>query len=548
MDIISLIKKQEKAWETIKNQQVQDSSSIWYGAYDPADKIAMTGIIPDALCLYTCPHSKYYKDKDLLTRMELGVDFLLKVQTENGLISLWNCNIYSPPDTAFTINMLSACYLLIEKLTFPELDTLKNKLLQFLKRCIPGMVTGGFHTPNHRWVISCALGFLYKIFGDERLKQRAHQFLDEGFDVNDSGEWTERSNVIYNAVSDMYVYHIGEIFNIPQAFDAIRKNLDMMKYMFHPDFYIVTEYSTRQDKGTRARMDARYTIIYLLMAAKDNNPQYAYIAEKAIEYSDTFAEVLIYLALYDNIKIPAPEKISDEYTVLLNAQNISRVPKQFSEYGDAVLRYRKNKLSVTVMAGQQEFMYVQYGSARAFGIKFPVAWFGLGGVSFEGIKQVADNAYEMSTELTGKYWDVFDKKTAEKYNNNFIKMPNESRKNINVVKTNVIIKIKFTDNDILLDITSDTLPMIFTQLVFMFDADGSVYAEQSKKMQNGAILLENGELVYSHGKDCIAVNGTSSGHNFDMLRGDTFNEKAQNVILNAMSPKNWAIKIKCFDK
>ena len=84
------------------------------------------------------------------------------------------------------------------------------------------------------------------------------------------GEWTERSNSVYNAVSDLYMYHIGESFGLDEAFDAVRKNLDMMKYLLHPNDYIATEYSTRQDKGVAARMDARYTISYMLIPFASN--------------------------------------------------------------------------------------------------------------------------------------------------------------------------------------------------------------------------------------------------------------------------------------
>ncbi|MDU5950744.1 MAG: hypothetical protein E6Z15_27235, partial [Paenibacillus macerans] len=48
---------------------------------------------------------------------------------------------------------------------------------RFLERTIPVLQTGGCHTPNHRWVIASALGFMFKLTGRAKLKERAEQWL-----------------------------------------------------------------------------------------------------------------------------------------------------------------------------------------------------------------------------------------------------------------------------------------------------------------------------------------------------------------------------------
>ena len=545
INLDGIVKKQERVWEETRTFQVMDKDDFFYGTLDFTYNDFLVELIIQGLPLYANPKSRYYLDNDILNRMDLCVDFLLRVQLESGLISLWNCNIDSPPDTAFSINYLGICYFYIEKTNIKELEPLKQKIRIFLQKTISAMETGGFHTANHRWVISSALGMLYKIFGGEALKNRVFEFLAEGFDINASGEWSERSNVIYNAVSDLYVYHIGEIFGVSEAFMVIKRNLDMMKYLFHPDYYIATEYSTRQDRGTRARMDFRYTIVYLLMAVMYDEPEFVFLAEKALEYAPNFGMVLIYTALYEEKMLPEiePKEISDSYTVLLNEKGIAEVPKKFSLFSDPILRYRSNKLSITIMAGQPEFMFLQYGSARAFGIKLPIGWFGMGGVCFPKIECIDNKNYRMITKVTGKYWQALPEETVARYVGDFVKMPNNLREDINKVETEIEVKIRLYDDGMELNISTPGLPMLFTQLVIMLDKSGSV--TNAVKLDEHVLKLERGKAVYESEGDRIEITGESSGHKLPLIRGDILNEKAQNLVLNATSPKNWKISFKC---
>ena len=548
MEFSEILKRHEAFYESARESQILDPESIWYGSYG---YLGNHGIIPISLPLYIQPESKYYKDPEVLRRMELSIDFCLRMQFPNGLISLWNCNIVSPPDTGFVINSLSVVLNLLDKLQLPELESLRQKVSTFLELTIPGMVTGGFHTPNHRWVMTCALSFLYRRFGNPELLDRIQQFLAEGLDINASGEWTERSNAVYNGVSDLFCYHIGENLGDDSIFEAVRKNLDMMQYLLHPNDCVATEYSTRQDRGTVQFMGSYYTLVYTLMAIKDQNPYYAHVAEIAIGHAESYDSYLIDQALYaeEFKKIPVPKPISDHYTVLFNEGNTTQIRKKKSSFGDPVLRHRQGKLSITLMAGQPEFLFLQYGKARAFNIKFPLAWFGMGGVSFPGIEKLSDNRYRLYTPVYGDYLDVFPAEQAAPYGGNWDRMPNHTeRKRVNQVETAVEIYVTLQEDGVDLDITTDKLPYIFTQLVCMMDPDGTVSGDRLKTMRNGAMMPEGGYALYQLDGDCISIRGEATGHDLDFLRGDVFDEKAQNIILNALSPKDWHIEIRCFDQ
>jgi len=547
ININELLKKQELYWNESKKQQVMDKESIWYGGYNFVNETVMSRAITQGLCLYCEKDSPLYKDEDVLLRMKLNSEYLLKFQNKSGLISLLNCNIDSPPDTAFWVNDLAIAHFYIEKSGMQELKEIDDNILKFLDRTQAPLITGGFHTPNHRWVITCALGFLYRIFKNEDLRKRANDYLAEGIDINTDGEWTERSNSVYNAVSDLYMYHIGESFGLDEAFDAVRKNLDMMKYLLHPNDYIATEYSTRQDKGVAARMDARYTISYMLMAKRDNNPQYVYMAEKAIKNAANFGLFLMYARLYEDVFFTdiKPEPISNKYIKLINEGSVTEVPKAKSKFGDSVLRYRDDDLSITVMAGQPDFLFFQNGNARIFGIRFTFGWFGMGGVSFPTVEKINDKTYRMSTKVMGKYWQVLPGDVAGKYNGNFNAMPNNSREDINKVYFDTECIITLCDDGIELDLSADCEYFLFTQLVCMLDADGSLECDNSTKMNAYVTRLDSGSAVYTNNGSVIEVEGNGAEHDLDIIRGDNLNRDAKNLVLNWVNPKHKKVIIKC---
>lgn len=143
----------------------------------------------------------------MLNRLLLATEFVLRFQHEDGSISPGWTNYHSPPDTAFVVVGYSQLYQLLQRQEWEPLQPVLNNMRLFLERTIPTMLTGGCHTPNHRWVLCAALGFLHEIFDLEEAVRRAEQWMDEGMDITPDGEWTERSNGIYSAVSDIMLIH-----------------------------------------------------------------------------------------------------------------------------------------------------------------------------------------------------------------------------------------------------------------------------------------------------------------------------------------------------
>lgn len=163
--------------------------------------------------------SSYYLQEQLLQSLEHLVDFMLRRQHPDGTITLGSTNYNSPPDTGFVVVGLAQAYQWIEKQEWDKKAKLSSGVRQFLERTIPAMLTGGCHTPNHRWVMTAALASLHDIFGLSELVARAEEWLAEGLDCTEDGEWTERSNGIYNTVNDIMLYRTAELLDKPELLE-----------------------------------------------------------------------------------------------------------------------------------------------------------------------------------------------------------------------------------------------------------------------------------------------------------------------------------------
>ena len=95
---------------------------------------------------------------DLLGGATLAIDYILRVQRPSGLIDLQDCNYDSSPDTGFAVQSLCGALELGRALATRDAAyaALLAKVERFVRLAVPGMLTGGFHTPNHRWVLASA--------------------------------------------------------------------------------------------------------------------------------------------------------------------------------------------------------------------------------------------------------------------------------------------------------------------------------------------------------------------------------------------------------
>jgi hypothetical protein len=123
-----------------------------------------SGFISALTCAACAPGSKYYKSPELVEPLRLAIGYLLAAQHADGTVDYYATNFHSPPDMAFILEVVSPAYLLLRASPLPALAALAPELGKFITRGGDGLVTGGVHTPNHRWVVCAALAWANTLF------------------------------------------------------------------------------------------------------------------------------------------------------------------------------------------------------------------------------------------------------------------------------------------------------------------------------------------------------------------------------------------------
>ncbi|ETT72447.1 hypothetical protein C173_13935 [Paenibacillus sp. FSL R7-277] len=399
-----LVESNDRAVEQGIPRQVLDQSNLYYGGtLDPHTGIAWvnhTTGTPTDMCYWGAalvnPDSKYYRDEELLERLKLATEFVLRFQHQDGSISPGWTNYHSPPDTAFVVVGYAQLYQLLAKQEWPPLQPVLDNMLLFLEQSLPVMLTGGVHTPNHRWVMCAALGFLYELFGREEARQRADEWLAEGMDITPEGEWTERSNGIYSAVSDIMLIHAARLLDKPELLEPVRRNLHMMVYLVHPSGEVVTDYSGRQDLGVLHDLSPYY-LPYAILARSDKDAVLAGMAEWAGRSLSNpgvcSVNALVRMLLEPELQQPpeATAELPVQYEQILNGdflrerylQRMESAGHQgriyhsrlHTDFGAPVARLRDGATSVTLITETPSFFAMRHGAVRLLAVQLNTSFY-----------------------------------------------------------------------------------------------------------------------------------------------------------------------------
>lgn len=160
-------------------------------------------------------------------------------------------NVLSPPDSAFTVNdVCDALELLApHRATVPAAAALADDLDAIVHRATPALLTGGVHTPNHRWEIAAALARVHRLHPAAALLDRIDAWLAEGPDIDADGLWSERSPNYASAVSGPSFLVLAAVLDRPALLDPVRRSLDATLALLLPDDTVETVQSRRQDQS-----------------------------------------------------------------------------------------------------------------------------------------------------------------------------------------------------------------------------------------------------------------------------------------------------------
>ena len=365
-------------------------------------------LMAEIMTAYICRESRHYLSHEVRKSLEAGFVYLKKGLRPSGCVDLTGCNFDSAPDTAFALNELLLAWWLLEKRMCAELEWLSSPLLALMTRLAEGVAAGGFHTPNHRWVIAASLKCLAPIAGRPDFSKRADEYLFEGLDLNEDGEFAERSAGNYNQINDDQMIRLFMATDDRSYLEAARKNLTMMYAYIDPDGSVFTNNSTRQDKGVKT-YPGSYYIFFLLTGWFLGDKSLAAMGEycyriamygtgNAVQppFDRRLLSAVPWLLLIDGLEAFAQEAEPDLSPVL-------SYNRAFPDSG--IARMREGNLSLTVMQNRPNFLYIQNGTLSMYMvIHSHVCEF----VNFMPQKiESIENGYRLSSHIKGWYYLPF---------------------------------------------------------------------------------------------------------------------------------------------
>lgn len=524
--IVDLIKLNDQGFESLFAAQVVDSSKQTYGAIKDGDSIPnvqSTGhfVSKSAIALANM-ESKFYQSVDLLKKVDLAAQYLLKAQHNDGTIDLLSTNFHSPPDTAFSVEKLAPAYTFIKTSKTKGAEPVLNNLKTFLQRAGESLIVGGIHTPNHRWVVSAALTKLNELWPDPRYVKRAEQWLLEHIDLDPDGQYTEKSTGGYTPLVNRVLIIMANGLKKPEILDAVRKNLNMTLYYVHPNGEVVTEASNRQDKGTIGTLE-NYYFSYRYLALLDNNGQYAAMC-RLIEKS-CFPKMVSALDAYlENPalwkELPADQALPTSYA------------RAFPHSG--VARIRRGNWDATILSNNPGFVTFQKGKAVLQGLRIAASFFGKGQFQAAEIKQEG-NAWILSNQLDGPYYQPYPSDQIDPMGD-LSKMPRTNRQKSEVQHLNYTVKISEIEGGIAVDFDLQGTEGVPVSLELIFRPGGTLGDVEALAAKPKAYELSGKSGTYTQDGDVIHFGPGQVEHHAVQLRGALPPMDAPTVYVTGFTP------------
>ncbi len=493
-----------------------------YGIHYPASPAASSDTFTAA---FLHPKSKFHKNPLMLERMKLGIDYAVSTMTPDGNLNLPFTNFNSPPDTAFAVWGAGNAGCLAKKYGSREILQILDPFLTRAKR---GLLKGGVHTPNHRWVACSAMTLLHEINPDPAFVKRINQWLAEGIDIDEDGQYDERSIIGYNVIVDRSLVILADKLKRTELLEPLRKNLDAAFYLMHPGDEMVTEISHRQDRNAIGNIGVYWFPMHY-MATRDNNPRYAWVAQK---YAPTYAALSMLMSYPNMLKpLPKPEEPPADYSKEFKALEIVRI--------------RRGHKSATIMLkGDSRFLMLRSGDAVVGAVRFASAFFGKAQFIPRSWSKVG-NSYVLKQELSGPYFQPLNPPHRVKAGEWTETRPERQR--TEVCHLEQIATITETEKGFRVRIQAhgtDTVPLaieISARDKNQIGLDGLAAAPQAP----GAWIMGKGTGVIKGSGNEVRFGPGCEAHQYTQVRGAEPMMPGNSIYLTGFTPFDHTIEFEC---
>ncbi|MER6425179.1 hypothetical protein [Streptomyces sp. NPDC001137] len=370
---------------------------------------ALARRVKTLVAAYRSPESALHGSERAVAAALTHLRTLRSLQTASGLFAGGD-NVQSPPDSAFTVNDVCDAHVLAAG-AGPELDEVTAALAEIAGAATGPLLTGGVHTPNHRWELSAALARLHRSFPDDRLLARVEEWLAEGVDIDADGLYSERSAVYASIVTNPSLLLLAEVLGRGDLLDAVERNLTATLDLIRPDGTVETVHSRRQDQRQSFALWP-YLPHYRLLAIRTGRGDFARAARLAaadgINDPDLLAQTLLTPDLCRALPAPDAEQLPrDRYLPTARlAVHASATAHTVVYGGSDVPEHRRIRSG---LACNPTFLRLFAGAAVLDAVRLSRVFFDLGPFRAADMERLADNRYRLTQTLTTAYYQPLPK-------------------------------------------------------------------------------------------------------------------------------------------
>ena len=490
--------------------------------------------IATLVAAYGTKESIYYHQQAVIEKLDILVKFLAAAQSEDGTVNAGN--LESPPDTAFLIEILGPAAAIMRNDNSSNLQEVQQELQQIILRAGEGLVTGGVHTPNHRWVISAALAQINHLYPNRKYLDRINDWLGEGVFTDTDGHYPERSG-IYSGVENAALITIARLTGKAYLYKAIRKNLSMYAYYIEANGDLVSNDSRRQDQyGFAAKPATMLYLSYRYMAIHDQDKNFSAIA-RMLETTDSFNKDILSRALFNFLEdatlqnqLPVAATLPDRYEKLFPTSHLLRIkngntsltlfggvdwpliiasgrsnsPDFFSyRKGNAILKYMRLSANFFSMGYFYSDGLQKEGNSYVLRKKLEIPYY----QPLPEEKRKPNGDYTLSPSIDGRFWNKMD-------------FPDRPVSNIKTLET--IIRLTENKGSVQLEFDVNGMKGVPLAIELCFKEGGTLTGVTAVDA-NGNSFLEQGMGEYRSGNDLIQFGpGTVSHKQVTNLEGERY--------------------------
>jgi hypothetical protein len=404
-----------------------------------------------------------------------------------------------------------------------------------VRRAAEGLKEGGFHTPNHRWVLASALAWAQHLFDDFEAGDLIRAFLGEGVDIDSDGAYIERSVETYDAVTNRSLLMIDDLVGWPAAVEAVRANLEMDMHLLHADGTAETGLSSRLYHD-RPQVPLGLADVALAADAKLDDrrlPALAAFLWRHARYRHISTYAWLASVLMRHGEPDLPDEGEDELEAL---------PTRFARFFEAnsLWRLRDGPISASVFGRSRNIMSLRYGRAAMAGLSIRQAYLGPPG-DFVGQVMTAEGP-NVSLRSTGEhavgrlaYWKPLGERvTPAQWPDAF-----DRRRRRVMPPADMQLDVRRTEDGFSLHLCSlDGMDNVPAQIALDF-VPGGVWRNDSASFEPASgqvIFLKQGPAAMVYGPDRIEIEGGAHAHCMNPMRDSQPAPKHVRVLVTLITP------------